>query len=48
MERAAYIFRLSSIGRERDNRGNARNRMADDIWSEMMGGCDDEEDCDGG
>ena len=35
MERAAYIFRLNSMGRERDSSGNATNRMADDVLSEM-------------
>ena len=35
MERAAYIFRLINMGRERDSSGNATNRMADDVCSEM-------------
>ena len=41
MERAAYIFRLSNMGRERDRSGNTTNRMADDVWSEMRGGCEE-------
>lgn len=31
------------MGRERDSSGSATNRMADDVCSEMRGGCDDGE-----
>lgn len=48
MERAVNSFRLSRMGRERDSSGNATNRTADDVWSEIKSwDCDEDGNDDG-